>query len=64
MDGTFWCIKAEARPVKQDHGGAAIMEDCIQSVYSNTCTTLFTPATVRTMFTTASASWWLTRPIK
>ena len=35
-----------------------------QSVYSKTCTTLLTPATVRTWATTASASLWLTSPIK
>src|SRR5574337_1614785 len=35
-----------------------------QSVYSKTCTTLLTPATLRATSTTASASWWLTSPIR
>src|SRR5690348_5057374 len=56
--------QSRERPAKPDNRRCRDHGRPHQSVYSNTCTTLFTPATVRTMFTTASASWWLTRPIK
>lgn len=64
MDGRGGLPDPSGESRKQAIDCAAIMDDRTQSVYSKTCTTFFTPALVRAWFTTASASLWLTSPIK
>ena len=64
MDGRGGLPNPSGESRKQAIDCAAVMDDRTQSVYSKTCTTLFTPPTLRTWFTTASASLWLTSPIR